>query len=461
MNRALILPLLCGAVGLSNAARAAPIIMNKTEAVSPPRQDVGTGICGSVIKFTNQATPVNTVDEATMLLNRSMGDPNIVGRVSRLISNVNMSIGLGSEADFRAPMFPDEIFPYCNDPGAMPMGSDDNNIAVRIRGYLNVTDTMNGQPVTLAVRCDDGCALRLGATRQIVTTADARSPVLTGRRARSVVFQDSGLYPVELVYYQNATSGYLELSSAMGMSFASDDTAVSNSEWTQKVDMFKPLGGAALFSAMTGVSSDCQECDESAASCATGSYCGNGLCQTCNLPDHCGSSCVACPMDKHICSAGKCVQCTSDDACGMGGRCDAASGACVPPMSCTTNDQCRSAEVCRPDGICGSPPAPCALETDCQGGQKCACADDSMSCDQKVCLMPPAPCASTADCPMNQACDTSAQRCVARLRLSGGGFVTCDVNAGGHRGRDGFGLLMIAGLTLLGLMVRMRHRERA
>src|SRR5688572_12942461 len=217
MQRCLMLSLVCGLAGLSNSALAVPIIMNRTEAVAPPRQESGTGICGSVIKFTNQVTPVSSVEEATMLLNRPMNDPSIVGRVSRLFPNLNLSIGVGSEGDLRAPMFGDAILPYSNDANSMPQCSDDNNIAARIRGYLNVTDTMGGQPVTLAVNCDDGCAVRLGATRQVVMTADERSPVLTGRRGRSVVFQDPGLYPIEVVYYQNATSGYLELSRASGM----------------------------------------------------------------------------------------------------------------------------------------------------------------------------------------------------------------------------------------------------
>jgi outer membrane exchange protein TraA len=265
MKQAVLLSLVCGLAGLSNAALAEPILMNRTEAVSPPRQDPGTGICGSVIKFTHQPTPVGTVDKATALLNRAMGDPNIVGRVSRLFPNINLSIGIGSEADLRAPMFPDDIFPYCNDPASMPMSSDDNNIAARIRGCLNVTDTMNGQPVTLVIHCNDGCAVRLGATRQVVMIADERSPVLTGRRARSVVFQDPGLYPVEITYYQNASSGYLELSRATTMSFASDDTAVSSSEWIQKAGMFTPLGGAELFSAVTGTSS--KACDTTVQRC--------------------------------------------------------------------------------------------------------------------------------------------------------------------------------------------------
>src|SRR3990167_1711136 len=124
---------------------AVPLMLDKTEAVGAARSDAGTGLCGSVVKFVNQPAPLYMISEAVALLDRPSGDPGIVGRVSRLFAKMNFSVGTGSEGDLRAPNFSDEYFPYFQDPGASPMGADDNNIALRLRGYLNVINPTSGQ----------------------------------------------------------------------------------------------------------------------------------------------------------------------------------------------------------------------------------------------------------------------------------------------------------------------------
>src|SRR5262245_45376315 len=124
MHQRLILPLVCCFAGLASSAIAAPLTLDKSEAVAEARRDPGTGICGSVTKFNNQPVPLTMIDEAIMLLNKPTGDPNIANRVSRLFQNINFSVGTGSEAGFRAPAFNDDFFPYCQDAMAMPMGQD-------------------------------------------------------------------------------------------------------------------------------------------------------------------------------------------------------------------------------------------------------------------------------------------------------------------------------------------------
>jgi hypothetical protein len=347
MQRCLILPLLWGFVGSASTAIAEPIYLSKSDAVAPPRTDAGTGLCGAVIKFINQPTPVGTVEDATQLLDRAMDDPNLVGRVSRLFPSVNLSIGLGSEADFRAPM----------------------------------------------------------------------------------------------------------------MLFAFDDTKVSNLEWTQQAANFKPLAGAELFSAVAGVSSECRECSAAGTECAAGSYCSDGLCQSCNVPDHCGTTCMTCPADRRTCQAGRCVECTSDDACSPGKRCDPALGVCLPPLPCGDSAECKAPDVCRPEGFCGTPPAPCSTQSDCRGNLSCACAGNEESCTQKVCIQPPPPCTSQADCPMNYDCDVPAQVCTTsyRYRLAGSGLVACDVQSSSRTSGSSLGLIALLGITLLSFSIGRRR----
>ena len=419
--------LACAVTGFAVSASAAPITLDKSEAVADARRDVGSGICGSITKFVNQPSPLVKIDEAVALLNKPMGDPNVVGRVSRLFQNMNFTVGPGSEADFFPPSYNEEAFPYCEDPNANPMGSDDNNIAMRLRGYLNVADAMNGQPQTLAIKCDDGCMLLLGKSRQLVIETNDDSPTLTGRRARWVSFRDPGLYPVELVYYQNATTGYMEWSRAPRSVFASDDLAVNNVDWGQNMTAFSPLTGADLYSSIVGSNPACIECGDSAPAqdCSSGNYCGDGLCQACNVADHCGPSCQKCPADKSICSAGKCVQCTSDAMCPAGSSCDVASGTCLLP--CASDDQCGPSTICRPDGFCSGPPTPCTGD---------------------------------AECPANFRCDTDSSTCRNTDRyLYEGGLHGCSASAGTPNG--GAVWIALLGFLSFALFRRKTHARRA
>jgi hypothetical protein len=357
-------------------------------------------------------------------------------------------------------MFPDNSFPYCLDPMAMPMGSDDNNIVMRLRGYLNVKDTLGGKPATFVLKCDDGCQLFVGATHQPVMQANDDSPLLTGRRGRWVTFFEPGLYPVELIYFQNATSGYLEWSRADTSLFSGDDVAVDNRAWMMESASFKPVAGADLFSALIGTNPNCQECGAPGMDCSTGSYCGDGLCQACNVPDHCGATCMKCPADRNLCSAGKCVQCLGDDMCPSGSKCDSASGTCKMPTGCTSNAQCPPPNVCLPEGFCGEPPK-CKTDTDCAGNVGCACMDGTSTCMQKVCIVPPSTCADDGECPSGTHCDAVAGLCRQNgddHYLYEGGLVGCSLAVGGETARRdrAAGLLALLGFSLV-LLARRRR----
>jgi hypothetical protein len=78
--------------------------------------------------------------------------------------------------------------------------------------------------------------------------------------------------------------------------------------------------------------------------CSPGNFCGAGLCQDCNVPEHCGMACVRCPVGRRICLRGQCIECTSDDQYPAARLCE--QGACRPPHPCTTDDPCSHAKVC-------------------------------------------------------------------------------------------------------------------
>ena len=452
----LILPLLCCFAGLGSTAIAAPITLDKNDAVAEARRDPGSGICGSVTKFVNQPTPLVAIPEAEALLNKPNGDPNVAGRTARLFQNMNFSVGVGSEADFKPPTFNDDLFPYCLDPMAMPMGTDDNNIAMRIRGYLNITNTMGGNPQTIALKCDDACILRLGKSKKVITETNDDNPQLTGRRARWVIFKDPGLYPVELVYFQNSTTGYLEWSQARASVFNGDDVSVDNVNWGQQMGQFKPLTGAELFSAIVGSNPACIECGAPGMDCTSGNYCGDGLCQSCNLPDHCGPTCMTCPADRRVCSAGKCVQCTSDAQCPAGSTYNTATGTCNPTGPCDPST-CKAPNQCRVDGVCG-PQVPCRTDAECLSPEICTCEDFGTTCAQKVCLRKPTMCIDDSMCAANFHCDTAAGICKVDDRyLYEGGLVGCGMGDGTRSNANGLAFLALLGLALFGVGARTQR----
>ena len=325
-------------------------MIDKTQAAAPTRSDPGSGICGSFIHYKDQMSPLSKLDEAITLLNKPMGDANIIDRKSMLLTNINFkNADPSAVGDFAEPNFKDVLFPYSTDPMAMPPGNN-NNIATRIRGYLNVSSNFAGNPVTFAVNCDDACSLKIGKS-VVIPFADER---VSARVARQVSFKDPGLYAVELVYYQNGSQAYLEGSRANSAEMEGN-LMVPPQGFTTK---FKLIPEAELYSAIVGSNPSCQECGTN-TDCSMGNYCGDGLCQACNLPDHCGPSCVTCPANARICSQNKCVECTTDMHCPPGLSCDVGAGKCVPPTPCVSDEICKPNKICDPDtNVCVVPPMP-------------------------------------------------------------------------------------------------------
>lgn len=194
MNRRL-LPLLiscmagCLALAGSPSPARAELLIDKAQSVAGPRTDAGTGACGTFIQFKRQGSPpmppANKQD-AEALLNRPATDTAAIAmRLSRIVERVNLRNGQTGfvEGDFTGAMYPDEYFPYSASQQAMPTGSD-VDIAMRLRGYFNVTSELAGKTLSFALNCDDFCALRIGRT-DVVPGLAPRSRSASSRRSAS------------------------------------------------------------------------------------------------------------------------------------------------------------------------------------------------------------------------------------------------------------------------------------
>ncbi|MFO0580445.1 MAG: hypothetical protein U1A78_41260 [Polyangia bacterium] len=389
--------MICASATYSGVAHA-ELVIDETHAVSAPRRDVGTGACGSFVQYTRPAAPLSTRQEAEALLDKPASDPLLSGRTSRLIDRINFRNGSdGAAGDFSGPGSLDDYFPYSQSPKASPSG-DDTDFAARIRGYLNVTAERVGKTLSFALACDNFCSLRIGA-REVFSGVD----VLQSQRAiRQIRFTRAGLYPIELVYFQTDQAALLEWALAdSAQPECSTGCSTPLSDVTAYGGRFNLVPPTLLFSAIDGENRVCQECGAPGAVCATGSYCGDGLCQACTSADHCGASCSPCPSDRRICAAGACVQCLSDDQCPAGRVCS--RGTCAPPTRCTIDAHCELGQSCEQStNICKTG---CSSDARCTPGQICDAAT------QRCVVPPPGACASDSDCSADEICDAAAHRC--------------------------------------------------
>jgi outer membrane exchange protein TraA len=382
-------------LGWSGVADSAVQHIDGSQAAAPPRKDSGTGFCASTIHLSAGLGGLHSTDasDAAALLDKDWtSDPNITGRVSQLIPSVNLRNGdVNSAGDFTAATGDDAYFPFSNAAQAEPPG-DDENIAQRLRGYFNVPSTLAGKTIAFGLRCDDLCVLKVGKER-IALSPIASTMGATARMIYRVQFDGTGLYPIELLSYQNTGPAILEWSRT------SDDIpecpsglcSVSFTDGSYG-GAFRLIDRSELYSAIEGWSS-CQECGANGPSCGSGMYCAHGLCQRCDVSDHCGPGCVTCPSLQRLCSGQKCVQCTADDECAgstAGGYCDLHAYRCIPPKRCVSDEDCTGGRRCEPDLLlCLFLPQWCTSDASCLSGQVC---------HFNYCRTPPRLCDTDANC---------------------------------------------------------------
>jgi outer membrane exchange protein TraA len=330
--------LLCGLALSPALSSAQPLPIPATAKVAAPRKDLGDGLCATVVHVQDPAigqVPFSSIDDALGSLNQSSSRLTEDARKSRSYSLINFKnnepVAIGD--------FPDDVlFPYSDNAGATPPGND-RNFAVRLRGYINVdADNLAGLQRTIGLFADDGARLQIGGALVTAPDVDQR---LSSRRIRQVNYGAAGLYPIELVYYQNGSNAVLELSE-------SDQWVPENTKLTNLRELGFTLIGAPrpnlfvnteLYTARAGSVPSCVECRDD-ATCGKGNYCvkdfgptpPEGLCQECNVSDHCGPDCRACGGTSRICHQGSCVQCLSDADCSLGDRCNATIHSCETPI---------------------------------------------------------------------------------------------------------------------------------
>lgn len=444
-----ILPLLIFAAGLARSAQAV-VLFDKRQAAAAPRVAAGSGLCGSITHFT-AAQPLASAAEALAILNQPPASP--AERTTRLFANLNLRNSQQSAgADFSGAAFPDELFPYSQG-AAMPPGND-TNFALRLRGYFNVPAKLTGRLISFALNCDDFCSLRVGTT-DLMPVANER---VSARIIKQVMFQDAGLYPIEIIYFQNGSAAYLEWSRS--------DTAVA--ECPQDLcqvpltdssygGQFQPLAKAELYSAVAGENPVCQECGAPGLDCTPGSYCSDGLCQPCNVVAHCGAGCMQCPATAQVCKAGQCAECIGDCDCAGGLLCDTVNGRCIAAAPCSRNDMCPSAMICNRDtGRCQNPPTPCTADSMCPVCQTC-------DTTNKICQRPTGMCNSGSDCQTGYYCDSGDHLCKPRLQNHYVGGLSCHLAAAVDLGAHGSAapLGVLGGLALAALARHLRQRRRA
>lgn len=171
---------------------------------------MATGLCATVVHAADPRlgqVAFTGVDDATALLNQTSMRLN--RRWSHGLSVLSL-INFRNNDPVALGDFPSDIlFPYSDNPGAAPPGNH-RNFAVRLRGYINVdADDALGLRRTIGLYADDGSRMTLG--NQLVTDPDVNQQIAS-RRIRHIEYGKSGLYPVELVYYQNGSLAVLELS---------------------------------------------------------------------------------------------------------------------------------------------------------------------------------------------------------------------------------------------------------
>jgi hypothetical protein len=78
----------------------------------------------------------------------------------------------------------------------------------------------------------------------------------------------------------------------------------------------------------------------------------------CGSGQRCGAACT-------------CVQCLSNDDCGVGLVCNTRNGRCQSEGLCFTNDDCTAPLECGTSGLCEVPPPPCTDDFDCTVAEIC------------------------------------------------------------------------------------------
>ena len=310
-------------------AVAAPIVIDASRAATLPREagGPGPGICATAVHLSADDALTSTA-AAQFYLDQPVGTNQVDDKTRFMAPTVNFhNSDPAALTDYpnAAPL------PFSSLSGS-PKRGNDRDLAMRVRGYVNIT---RAGIFTFAVLADDGYSLSIGAL-SILQSSSLNASL---RDSQQVEFGAAGLYPLELVYFKNRGPAVLDLAVSAR---ADAEVRMYNQTLGPGFQLVNQTGQVALYPTLAGTT-DCTECTTD-ASCGAGAgrYCGNGVCQSCILSNHCGASCVSCDRTGQVCTNGQCVGCTYDLQCGVGKTCDIAFGQCIPRPALTYGGGCSA-----------------------------------------------------------------------------------------------------------------------
>src|SRR5690554_6382562 len=240
----------------------------------------GAGFCGQFTKGAEGTGAEFAVESLTAALNllddlpvepdRYSADANFFSIIPRVDLHDGYNAGTVHEHPFN------QFFPWsqthaayigltCNSPGGV-IADGANRFAVRLQGDLHVKQA---GVQTIAIRSDEGYEITIGSEKIGEHVGTRQAGVSTHR----VEFQEAGVYPINVVYFENVSAAVLEMSIAdheITFTDESGDNVETNP--AGGVDMenalretlppaFKVLGFAqvSLPTGLTAGSEDCRE----------------------------------------------------------------------------------------------------------------------------------------------------------------------------------------------------------
>lgn len=415
------------------SAQAEPVTLS--EPVAAAIDGDGTGLCMASAVSNDPGTDFGNLNEVnyTGSINRFMEEHETdrVEYVIQTLFDLSNNNNAGTQASYGD--FQDAMPDTCQTGGCGFFVNDTTtSFGSRVRGFFNVTPDLVDQPVHFGFYADDSISLTFFDKNSMAHPVIVRPPQLglpTWRVTETVIFEQPGLYPLELLYVEIADHAALEMSYFVG-TFTDFERSAQQEPITQLDDVgFQLFAPTAFFQTISGVPSVpdfpdvCNQCDRQYVNlpgnngCFPGYYCNEAaLCAPCDTALFCGPSCSPCGGDTPFCvnrnGTNECVQCREDDDCRPGYLCDPETSTC---HECNTDADCGRGLYCV-DHSC----EPCSTADEC-AGSSCNCCPagpggEPMQCatldseDTPVCVE----CTDNADC-ASGVCDVLVGQCVDAL----------------------------------------------
>ena len=240
--RLLTLFVYCLLLPAAHRAAAVPIVIPANRVASALRTDAPTGICTTSVHVTNDAA-LTRVTDAALYLDQAVGQSIVDDKITFRYNTFNFhNSDPAAVTDFPSPA----ALPFTNQQGTPKLGND-KDIAMRVRGYVNIK---HAGTYTFAVLADDGYSLSIAGTPVLASSTTNQSV----RDSKQVQFAAAGLYAIQMIYFKATGPAVLDLA----VSLRAD---VEVNAFPQSLGPNFVLADTAtpLYTAAAGIS-DCTEC---------------------------------------------------------------------------------------------------------------------------------------------------------------------------------------------------------